>query len=126
MKVKDLVAMIALPALLAPLAACGGADAPVIKSVSTSGYTLMSEKANPATGALVVNIKVPQPDETTVKSIAESLINSRKAQYPTITVNTFVESIASNDIPYCVSKLDAGVVSHKVDPKAAQQRVPPH
>ncbi|HKV43016.1 MAG TPA: hypothetical protein VJX67_27730 [Blastocatellia bacterium] len=108
--------------------ACNSADAP--KTVSTSaqpGYTIVSEKPDPSTGGLIVNIKVPQPvDQTTVKSIAESVINARRAGHSSVTVNTYVESAASVDIPYAVSTFNGVNIGHRFNPEAAQQRIPTH
>jgi len=107
---------------------CGcNRDAPVPVAVTSSPYTIISESASPGSGRLQLDIKVPQPtDETRVKSVVESLINARKSAYTEIVVRTYLESVATTDLPYAISRLDSGQITHRFNSEAGQQRIPSH
>lgn len=125
MLARKLIGVIIAGALCVLAVSCGG-DAPVVTGQSASNYKLVSEQHDPATGSLVIDVKVPMGDQAVVKSVAESLINSRKALYQSITVNTYVENVSASDRPFGVSKLEGGTVSHHFNQDASQQRIPPH
>jgi len=102
-------------------------DAPIPVAGTSSPYVIVSEAADPGSGRLAIDIKVPQPtDEFRVKSVVESLINTRKSAHRQIIVKTYLESVATSDKPYAVSKLEDGRITHRFNTEASQQRIPTH
>jgi len=102
-------------------------DAPIPIAADSSPYIIVSEAEEPGTGRLAINIKVPQPtDEARVKSVVESLINARRPGHRQIVVTTFLESVAATDMPYAISKLEEGQITHRFNSEAGQQRIPTH
>lgn len=102
-------------------------DAPVPIPGTFSPYEILSEATDPQSGRLAIDIKVPQPtDEPRVKAVVESVINARKAAHRQIIVKTFLESVATSDLPYAVSTLEGGQITHRFNSEASQQRIPTH
>jgi hypothetical protein len=102
-------------------------DAPVPIAGTSSPYEIISEATDPQSGRLAIDIRVPQPtDEPRVKSVVESLINARKSAHPQIVVKTYLESVATSDLPYAISKLEQGQITHRFNSEAGQQRIPTH
>ena len=102
-------------------------DAPVPVSGTSSPYAIISESADPASRRLAIDIKVPQPtDEARVKSVVETLINARKSAHKQIVVKTYLESAATSDIPYAISRLEDGQITHQFNSGAGQQRIQTH
>jgi hypothetical protein len=108
------------------LAGCNK-DAPVPVAGNSSPYVIISESADPASGQLAIEIKVPQPtDEPRVKSVVESLINARKSAHNKILVKTYLESVATSDLPYAISRLEGGQITHQFNSDASQERIKTH
>ena len=108
------------------LAGCNN-DAPVPVAATSSSYVIISEAADRASGQLAIDIKVPQPtNEARVKSVVESLINARKSAHKQIVIKTYLESVATSDVPYAVSRLEDGQITHRFNTEAQQQRIPTH
>jgi hypothetical protein len=102
-------------------------DAPIPVVETSSPYVIVSEAADPDSGRLAIDIKVPQPaDEFRVRSVAESLINARKSGHRQIVIKTYLESVATSDMPYAISKLEDGKITHRFNSEASQQRIPTH
>jgi len=101
--------------------------APIPVAGTASPYVILSEAADPVSGRLAIDIKVPQPTEDSrVKSVVESLINARKSAHQQIVVKTYLESVATSDMPYAISKLEDGRITHRFNAEASQQRIPTH
>jgi hypothetical protein len=87
----------------------------------------MSESPDAGSGRLDIEIKVPQPaDQTRVKSVVESLINSRRSGHNQIVVKTYLESVAASEMPYAISRLEEGQITHRFNEEAGQKRIPTH
>jgi ABC-type glycerol-3-phosphate transport system substrate-binding protein len=109
---------------LAGLAGCGNAPPPT--AAAPPRYTIVSERAA-AGGALTVNVKMTGPaSEAQAKTVAEDVINKRRAQYGNITVTTYSESGASANTPYSTSTFDGRTISHKFNGQAEDQRIATH
>ena len=126
MAIKSLFAASLIGGAIISLSSCNR-DAPIPIAATSPSYVIISEALDPGSGRLVIEIKVPQAtDETTVKSVAESLINSRKSAHSQIMIKTYLESAAAPEIPYAVSKLEDGQITHRFNTEAGQQRIPTH
>lgn len=102
-------AFIVSTALLS-LAACGG-NAPRPTRADAQSFSIVSEQADPATGSTNVIIKFPKSTlPPQVKSAAESLVASRRADYRQVTVNSFLEGSNLNGVPFAISRLENGTV----------------
>lgn len=116
-------AIIAL--FLLALAACGTAPAPTRSNVQP--FSVISEQADPAAGSLTLLIKVSGPTtQPNVKSIAESVIASRKGEYRHILVKSYAEGMAASDAPFAISRLEDGTVTHRFNSMAETQKIPTH
>jgi hypothetical protein len=116
--------MLLVASLVWLLTSCGG-DAPVV-APSSSRYMLMGEMIDPASGSLIINIKMSQQaSESDIKTVAETLINERKDRHSKVTVRTLLDAYG-NDIPYATSSLDSGQVTHQFNQAAKQKRIPTH
>jgi hypothetical protein len=95
--------------------------------VEAERYTLLSEQIDPASGSLDVRLRITGPaDQTEVKGIAESIIESRRSRYSDITVRTYSSVSSAADLPYAISTLGGGAVTHQFNPKAGETRIPTH
>ena len=116
-------AIIAL--FLLTLLACGTAPAPT-RSTSQP-FSVISEQADPVAGSLMLLIRVSSPaTQTNVKSIAESVITSRKGEYRHIIVKSYAEGMTASDAPFAISRLEDGTVTHRFNPMAETQKIPTH
>lgn len=117
---------IAIMAMLAvALAGCGTAPAPT-RSV-TQPYTTISEQADAAAGTLTLLIKVSGPaNQANVKSVAESVINSRKGDYRHIIVKSYTEGMTASDAPFAISRLEDGAVTHRFSSMSETQKIQTH
>lgn len=126
MTIKSLFVAVLIGAALVCSAGCNK-DAPVPLAANSPSYVIVSESPDPASGRLAMEIKVPQQtSEATVKSVTESLINARKSAYQQIVIKTYLESVATSDTPYAISKLEDGQITHRFNSQAGQQRIPTH
>lgn len=116
-------AMLILISLFA--VACGG-NPPQMSSASQS-YSIIAEKPDLATSGIVVDIQLNgQPSQNEVKTIAESLIASRKDQYKNVVVRSFVEGAAQGRVPYAFSRIENGAITHQFNPQSETQKIPTH
>jgi len=112
--------------LLVCLAGCNR-DAPVPVAGNSAAYVILAESADPRSGRLAIDIQVPQPtDENRVKSVAESLINARRSGHREVVIKTYLDSVAGSGIPYAISTLEDGQITHRFNTDAGQQRIPTH
>jgi hypothetical protein len=126
MRSKSLIEAVLIGCVLIWLSGCNK-DAPVPIAATSSPYQILSEATDPQSGRFAIDIKVPQPtDEPRVKSVVESLINSRKSAHPQIIVRTYLESVGAQNPLYAVSILDGGQITHRFNSEAGQQRIPTH
>lgn len=116
--------LIALALLLS--AACGGGAPPPTRA-GLESFKVISEQADPATESLDVSILIQgAAAEASVKSAAESVIKSYENQYRTIVIKSYVGSASPNDLPYGVSRLERGQITHSFHPEAATKKIPTH
>lgn len=116
-------AIIALSLLI--LGACGTAPAPTRSSAQP--FSVISEQADPIAGSLTLLIKVSGPaTQPNVKPIVESIIASRKGDYRRILVKSYTEGMAATDVPFAISRLEDGAVTHRFNSMAETQRIPTH
>ncbi|HKY03556.1 MAG TPA: hypothetical protein VJQ56_01635 [Blastocatellia bacterium] len=107
-------------------AACGPSAPPPARA-GLESFKIISERADPSGESLDVSLLIEgAATEATVKSAAESVIESFKGQYKTIILKSFVGSATPNDLPYGVSKLERGEVTHSFHPEAATKKIPTH
>jgi hypothetical protein len=126
MTIKSLFSAVLLGGVFVCSVGCNK-DAPVAIVETAPPYVIVSESPEPESGRLAIDIKVPQPtDEARVKSIAESLINARKSAHRQIVVKTYLESVATSDMPYAISRFQDGQITHRFNSEAGQQRIPTH
>ena len=105
--VKVLIAAIAFVSL----AACGG-NAPEPTRADAPSYSIISERADQATGSANVIIEFPRATlPPQIKAAAESLIASRRNQYRQVTVKSFLEGSDHNGTPIAVSRIENDTVS---------------
>jgi len=90
-------------------------------------FSVISEQADPAAGSLTLLIKVSGPaTQPNVKSIAESVIASRKGEYRHILVKSYAEGMAASDAPFAISRLEDGTVTHRFNTMSETQKIPTH
>lgn len=112
-------------AILLMCAACGGAPAPT--RVKAEPFTIISERPDPAGTELAISLKLSEPvTQSSVKSIVESVISNRKERYRSVIVKSYLASASAADIPYAVSRLEGGTITHQFNSEAAPQRIPTH
>ena len=106
-------------------AACS--DAPPPTRTRAEPFTILSEQPGPDNLSLTVSIKLSEPvTEPSVRSIAESVISGRKDRYQSIIVKSYLAATSTIDMPYSISKLEGGSVTHRFNSQAAPQRIPTH
>jgi hypothetical protein len=116
-------AIIAL--FLLSLAGCGTAPAPTRSN--SQPFSVISEQADPVASSLTLLIKVSGPaTQPNVKSIAESVIASRKGEYRHIIVKSYAEGMTASDAPFAVSRLEDGTITHRFNSMAETQKIPTH
>lgn len=121
-----LLRVIAAAVLLSLAVSCGGA-APPSTVASARSYSVISEQADPAAGTLTVSIKVAGPAiQSSVKSIAESVIAERKSEYRHITVKSYAENATANEQPLAISRLENDSVTHSFNSRTETQRIQTH
>ena len=111
---------------LALASACAGSAPPPTRG-SLQSFKILSEQADPSAGTLTVNIQIIEPVlKESTRSAAESVIESFKSQYRSITINSYAGNTGPGGPPYAVSKLEGGRVTHKFGPEAESQKIPTH
>ena len=110
---------------LLALAGCGSAPAPIPSNVQP--FSVISEQADPVASNLTLLIRVSgAPTQSNVKSIVESIIESRKSDYRHILVKSYTEGMAASDVPFAISRLEDGAVTHRFSSMAETQKIPTH
>ena len=110
---------------LLSLSACDTASAPSRSTVDP--YSVMSEQADPVAGSLTLLIKVSGPaTQQNVKSIVESIIANRKADYRRILIKSYTDGGSANDTPFAISRLEDGSVTHRFNSTAETQKIQTH
>jgi hypothetical protein len=111
--------------ILSALAACGGAPAPTRSNAQA--FSVISEQADPAAGALTLLIRVSGPaTQANVKSIAESAIAGKKGEYAHVIVKSYLEGMTATDPPFAISRLEDGAVTHRFNSMTETQKIPTH
>lgn len=110
---------------LSSLAGCGTAPAPTV--ADPQPFSVISEQADPVASNLTMLIKLPGPaTQQNVKTIVESIIANRKGEYRHILVKSYAEGAAASDVPFAISRLEDGSVTHRFNSMAESQRIPTH
>jgi len=103
------------------------ASAPAPTRVGPPTYTVISEQADTADGALLLIIRVAGPvTQTSLKAIAEGAISERKASYRHITVKSYDRDLDANVQPVAISTLEGDTVSHRFNLPTESQRIQTH
>jgi len=111
--------------LLTGVAACATAPAPTRSNAQA--FSVLSEQADSAAGTLTLLIRISGPaTEANVKSIAESIIASRRADYARVVVKSYVECATASDPPFATSRLENGTITHRFNPIAETQKIQTH
>ncbi|MCI0488204.1 MAG: hypothetical protein L0229_16575 [Blastocatellia bacterium] len=111
--------------VLAICVACSNAPPPT--RARAEPFTVLSEQPGADNLSLTVIIKLNEsPTEPSARTIAESVIASRKDRYQNITVESYLSGASASDPPYSVSKLEGGSVTHRFNSQVAPQRIPTH
>jgi hypothetical protein len=56
----------------------------------------------------------------------ESIIANRKGDYRHILVKSYTEGMAASDVPFAISRLEDGSLTHRFNSVAETQRIPTH
>jgi len=112
---------------LLTLLACGTAPAPAPTRSTSQPFSVISEQSDPVASSLTLLIRVSGPaTQPNVKSIVESVIASRKAEYSHIIVKSYTEGMTASDAPFAISRLEDGVITHRFNAMAETQKIPTH
>ncbi len=112
--------------ILLALLACGGSGPRRIGKGSES-YVINSTLVDPARKAATFSISVDsQSTQADVKSVAELVVERYKADYPNITVKTYLLGSDTSGLPYATSMLADNAVTHWFNPQAVPQKIPTH
>ena len=110
---------------LLSLAGCGTAPAPT--RADAQPFSVISEQADPVASNLTMLVKVTGPaTQQNVRSIVESIIANRKGEYRHILVKSYTEETAASDVPFAISRLEDGSVTHRFNSMAENKRIPTH
>lgn len=106
--------------------ACTGSAPPPTRS-NLQSFKVLSEQADSSAGTLTVAIQIIGPvSRESARSAAESVIESFKPQYRSITINSYAGSAGEGEPPYAVSRLENGEVTHKFSPESENRKIPTH
>ena len=120
-----MIRLVIMALFLMTFAACG--DAPPPTRSHAEPFTIMSEQPDFDNQSLTVSIKLAEPTtESSVRSLAESIIATRKDRYQSITVKSYLASASTVAPPYSISKMEGGPVTHQFNSQVAPQRIPTH
>src|SRR2546422_11766585 len=109
--------------LLSTLPACGTAPT---RSTSQT-FSVISEQADSVASSLILLIRVSSPaNQTNVKSIAESVIASRKGEYRHIIGKSYAEGMTAGDAPLAISRLEGGARTRGLNSLGGSQKIPTH
>ena len=118
------IAVSALILLL--LFACGGGGPKPIGKRSDP-YIINSTLVDPARNGVTFIISVSaQSTQDDVKTVAELVISTHKAQFQNITVKTYLLGSDQSGLPYATSILADGTVTHLFNPQPSTQKIPTH
>ena len=110
---------------LLSFAACDTASAPMRSGAEP--YSVISEQADPVAGSLTLLIKVSGPaTQQNVKSVVESIVANRKADYRHILIKSYTEGMSASDVPFAISRLEDGSVTHRFNSMAETQKIQTH
>jgi hypothetical protein len=117
--------LVAIMTTLSVFASCGGAPAP--SRAKAEPFAIRSERADAASGSVLVSITIPAPaNPQDVRSAAEAVIDERKGRYRNITVESYAEAAVAGK-PLAVSRFEGGRVQHTFNSAPAEsQRIPTH
>ncbi|HEV8483692.1 MAG TPA: hypothetical protein VGV87_09100 [Blastocatellia bacterium] len=112
--------------ILLVLIACGGGGPKRIGKRSDP-YIINSTLVDPSRNAATFSISVAsESSQDDVKTVAELVISTNKAQFKNITVKTYLLGSDQSGVPYATSMLADNVVTHWFNPQATPQKIPTH
>ena len=112
--------------ILLILLACGGGGPKPIGKRSEPyvvNSTLVDPARNEATFIISVNAQSTQDN---VKTVAELVISTNKAQFQNVTVKTYLLGSDQSGLPYAISTLADGVITHWFSPQPPTEKIPTH
>ena len=108
------------------LLACGGGGPKKIGK-RLEPYIVNSTLVDPARKGVTFSISVnAQSTQDDVKTVAEMVISTNKAQFENITVKTYLLGSDASGVPYATSMLADGTVTHWITPQPATEKIPTH
>jgi DUF917 family protein len=108
------------------LLACGGGGPKKIGK-RLEPYIINSTLVDPARKGITIIISVnAQSTQEDVKTVAEMVIATNKAQFQNITVKTYLLGSDQGGLPYATSMLADDVVTHIFHPQATTEKIPTH
>lgn len=107
------------------LAGCGTAPAPTRSNQQP--YSIISEKADPASGTLNLDVRISGPaTQANVRPVVETIIDNRKGEYRHILVKSFVGDSPATEPPFAISRLENGEITHRFNTAAETEKIPTH
>jgi hypothetical protein len=90
-------------------------------------FSIVSEQADQPASSLTMIIKVSGPaTQTNVKSAAESAIAARKTEYRHILIKSYTEDMETSGVPFAISKLEEGQMTHRFNSLAETEKIQTH
>ena len=106
--------------------ACGGGG-PKRIGKKLEPYIINSKFPDPARKAITISISVnSQSTQDDVKTVAELVISTYKAEFENITVNTYLLGPDTSGPPYATTMFADNVVTHRFNPQVVPQNIPTH
>ena len=107
------------------LACGGGPPKPIGKKLEP--YIINSSLVDPARNEITLIISVnAQSTEDNVKTVAEMVISTKKAEFQNITVKTYLLGSDQSGVPFATSMFADGAITHFFNPLPATQKIPTH
>jgi hypothetical protein len=114
--------------ILVTLAVLAGCDtAPPPTRSSQQPYSIISEKADPSSGTLNLDVRISgAATQASVRAVVEGIIDNRRGEYRHILVKSFVGDSPATAPPYAVSRLENGEITHHFSTSAETEKIPTH
>ena len=111
--------------ILVMFAGCGTAPAPTRSNQQP--YSIISEKADQASGTLSLDVRISgTATQANVRSVLETIIDNRRSEYRHILVKSFVGDSQVTETPFAVSRLENGEITHRFNTAAETEKIPTH
>lgn len=106
--------------------ACGGGG-PKRIGKGTDLYLINNTLVDPTRTAVTFIISVnAQSTQDDVKAVVGQVVEKYRAEYPNITIKTYLLGRDQSDLPYATAIYADGVLTHWFNPQPASQKIPTH